>query len=122
MLKISPNKIITIERGDSGSFTTELNIGTPLKPEIYQMSEFDTLYFGVMEPNKPFEQSIIMKKYVANDLNADGTITIAFSPLDTEYLLPGTYYYAIKINSVIEDGVINNVYTVQINRKFIILG
>lgn len=118
MLKVSNNDIITICRGDSGSFDITLNLGTVLNPDIYEMKDGDKLYFGVMEPNMPFEKALIKKVYTIDDVNSDGTVTITLNPTDTVYLLCGVYYYSIKLMSLNIDDV--DVHTIVSKRKFIV--
>ena len=55
-----------------------------------------------MEPNQPWEQAILKKKLDHND-QVDGTISLRFKPSDTMCLLPGLYYYQVKIR-LFEDG------------------
>ena len=97
MFLVSDNNIITMQRGDCGAMTIEINLGDNINPDIYQLTSNDKVYFGVMEPLAPFENSLIKKTYTLLDLNLDDTLTITLDPKDTEYLLPGTYYYEVKL-------------------------
>ena len=87
---------IRISRGDSAIFEYTINQGTNFDPIKYELKEGDELFFGVMEPNQPFEQAIIKKRYTYLD-QLDGCLYIEFKPTDTLCLLPGLYYYQIKI-------------------------
>lgn len=100
MFKISSNGIVTVNRGDSFEFPVTLNIGSALASVVYKLSETDVLYLGIMEPNQPFETAIIRKRFDYKDLDEDGNINIRFWPEDTECLLPGKYYYQIKLKTV----------------------
>jgi len=90
--------IIRINRGDSFQKPLYINCGTFLNPVRYQLQEGDKVYFGVMEPNHYWEQSILRQRYDKDsDKTEDGDIIIKISPEETEYLLPGTYYYQVKL-------------------------
>lgn len=100
MFKISSNGIVTVNRGDSFELPITLNIGTSLKHVEYQLSKEDILYLGVMEPNQPFETALIRKKFTYEDLDEDGNINVRFWPDDTVCVLPGKYYYQVKLQTV----------------------
>lgn len=97
MFNRSPLGIITMNRGDSFSFPLFINCGTDITPVRYVLKSDEILYFGVKEPNQLFENSVIRKRYSSTDLNADGDVVIRFDPRDTVRVLPGKYYYEIKI-------------------------
>lgn len=97
MFNIAYNGIITVNRGDSFRLPMVLNYGTNLEPMNYQMSQNSVVYFAVMEPNQPFEDALIKKKYTMDDVDADGNIVINFRPQDTQCVLPGKYYYQVKL-------------------------
>ena len=98
MFKISENKIITVSRGDSFSLDVFVNLGYGCCPVQYIPKEGDKVYFGLMEPNQPFEFALIRKVFGENDVNPDnGLVHMEFKPEDTEYLLPGLYYYSVKL-------------------------
>lgn len=90
--------IIRINRGDSFSKPLFINCGTFMNPKRYQLQDGDKLYFGVMEPNKLWEQSILRQIYNKDsDMTEDGDVIIKITPEETQYLIPGTYYYQIKL-------------------------
>lgn len=97
MFNIAYNGIITVNRGDSFRLPMVLNYGTNLEPMNYQMSQNSVVYFAVMEPNQPFEDALIRKKYTMDDVDVDGNIVIKFRPQDTQCVLPGKYYYQVKL-------------------------
>lgn len=97
MFNIAYNGIITVNRGDSFRLPMVLNYGTNLEPMNYQMSQNSVVYFAVMEPNQPFEDALIKKKCTMDDVDADGNIVIKFRPQDTQCVLPGKYYYQVKL-------------------------
>lgn len=97
MFSIAFNGIITVTRGDSFSFPLKINFGTSLEPSSYGISKKDKVYMAVMEPNQPFETALIKKVFTPEDMNDDGNIVIRFKPQDTQFVLPGKYYYQIKL-------------------------
>ena len=97
MFNISYNGIITINRGDSFRLPLMLNYGTKMEPLMYRMTPKSFVYFAVMEPNEPFENALIRKKYTIDDVDEDGNIVIKFRPQDTQCVLPGKYYYQVKL-------------------------
>ena len=97
MFNLAYNGIITVNRGDSFTLPLTLNHGTNLEPIQYRMDEQSFVYFGVMEPNEPFENALIRKKYTIDDVDENGNILIRFRPQDTQCVLPGRYYYQVKL-------------------------
>lgn len=111
--------IITLTRGDTYSF--ELNIDDD--GESYQLTGDDTVYFGIMDPNQRFEDALVKKKFTVDDLDPAGNLIIQINPEDTLDLLPGRYFYAVKLlrDHLDEDGTeVYNVETVVDKTKFII--
>ena len=97
MFNVSYNGIITVNRGDSFTAVMALNAGNELNPIEYEMTPDSFVYFAVMEPNQPFEDAILKKKLDIDDMNDNGDIVINFKPQDTQCLLPGRYYYQVKL-------------------------
>ena len=102
MFRISSNGIVTVNRGDSFEFPITLNIGSSIDRAEYVLGEKDVLYLGIMEPNQPFETALIRKKFTHADLDSDNNIIIRFWPEDTVCVLPGKYYYQVKLQTVDE--------------------
>ena len=100
MFTISNNGIVTVNRGDSFELPIVLNYGDPLRHHAYTLQLDDTLYVGIMEPNQPFETAILKKVITYNDVSEDGNIFVRFWPEDTICLLPGKYYYQVKLQTV----------------------
>lgn len=106
MLNINrTNGIISLTRGDSDTFPLFINTGTPLEPVRFDLryNPGSEIYFGVCQPNERFEDAIIRKKYTGADIfnfNSDGDLMVEFVTEDTEYLLPGVYYYEVKLRQV----------------------
>ena len=92
------NNVIVMNRGDSFSFDLTLDDETAENGR-YILKGDDVVYFGLMEPHQPFEVALLRKRYTAEDLDDPeaGNLTIELEPKDTLNLLPGTYYYAIKL-------------------------
>ena len=123
MFNIAKNGIITITRGDSAETSLYINIGTELEPLITKLGDNDKVYLGVMEPNQLFEDAIIKKVYTKDDhKDEDEALTISFDCEDTENLLPGVYYYSIKLYRP-GDGLTtkDRIDTIVPKKKFIIV-
>lgn len=97
MFNLAYNGIITVTRGDTFVLPLTLNGGTNLDPYQYQLDKNSFVYFAVMEPNQPFENALIKKKYSVNDTDEYGDVLIRFRPQDTQCVLPGKYYYQVKL-------------------------
>ncbi len=97
MFNITYNGIITVTRGDSFELPLMLNAGSNMDPLHYQITENSIIYFAVTEPNQPFEHALIKKRYDSSDVDEDGNVVITFRPQDTECVLPGKYYYQVKL-------------------------
>ena len=118
MINISSNNIITITRGDDISFTFEVNKGSNICRDYHEFKDSDYVYVGIMEPNQCFENALIRKKLTINDLLQDGkTMKVSIKGSDTEHLLPGVYYYQIKLFE--SDSA--KVTTIRNKTKFIII-
>ena len=102
MFHISNNGIVTVNRGDSFEFPITLNIGSSIDRTDYVLGQTDVLYLGIMEPNQPFETALIRKKFTHADLDSDNNIVIRFWPEDTVCVLPGKYYYQVKLQTIDE--------------------
>lgn len=99
MFRIDPvSRVITMNRGDSVWFPIYINkIGNMWAPIKDELTEHDTIYFGVMEPNRTFEQAVIKQVYsIYSETDEDGDIIVKLEPKDTVRLKPGKYFYSIK--------------------------
>ena len=116
--------IIKMNRGDTYEFNLTID-DEGSENGKYLLQGNDAVYFGLMEPNSAFEQSIVKKIYTEEDRDKDGNIFITIEPEDTEHLLPGVYYYSVKLEVDHENGKtyesIHKVITVINKTKFIIL-
>ena len=116
--------IIKMNRGDTYEFNLTID-DEGSENGKYILQGNDTVYFGLMEPNSAFEQSLVKKIYTEEDCDKDGNIFITIEPEDTEHLLPGAYYYSVKLEVDHENGEtcenIHKVITVINKTKFIIL-
>ena len=97
MSYVSSTGIVELNRGDSLALNVLVNLGTRIEPHVYKMTDSDCVYFGLMEVNQPFEFALVKKKLTADKQNDAGAVTIELSPDDTLCLLPGKYYYQIKL-------------------------
>lgn len=119
MFDISGNGIITLTRGDSFSLDVFVNLGTKLQPIQYVLQPGDKLYFALMEPNQSFEHALIRKEFTNENLDEDDYVVMDFSSEMTEFLMPGQYYYMIKLVRTIDDKQI--VDTITSKTKFFIV-
>ena len=102
---VKKNNVISMIRGDT--FRFDVTISDDSSPcGVYRLSNQDVLYFGLMEPNKNFEDSVLVKEYPAGitPINEDGSITITLNSEDTWNLFPGKYFYTIKLNRIKKAG------------------
>lgn len=94
----SNSSIITHTRGDTLSVPIFINMGTYTRPVRYSLIPGDILYFSLMEPNQYFENGILKKVYDHTaPKNMFGDTILYLKPEETEFLIPGTYYYEIKL-------------------------
>ena len=82
-------------RGDTFIFPVEIRLGNNLDYTMYNIEDSDEIYFAVMEPNCKWEEALIRKKFYGSSLKLIPQIVL--SPDDTTYVLPGTYYYQLKL-------------------------
>lgn len=128
MFNIQNNRIITIVSGDTIEIPLFINENTDLEPIRYAFGKYDKVYFVIMEPHQEFNCGILRHEYGYEDLNESEDIVIKLTHDDTINLLPGTYYYEIKLlmrETVEEDDeviVLNEwLDTIVPRTKFIIL-
>lgn len=113
--------IITINRGDTYNF--DLTIYDDSTPDgRYILQDDDVLYFGLMDPHQKFENALVKKRFTKDDCDEAGNLNIEIKPEDTLDLMPGVYYYAIKLHRRKNDEVeyIDKVITVINKTKFVI--
>ena len=115
---------IVMHRGDTILLPIQLNIGTAVNPDYYELTEDDCIYFAIMEPNQDWEWASIKKVY---DFNAwrlnNKSCQIYISSEDTESLIEGTYYYQVKLYIKKDPKMLNNesITTIVPKTKFIII-
>ena len=117
------NNIITMNRGDTFSMPLQINTGTKYAPEYYIMTSNDTIYFALEEYNQKFENALIRKVFDINNV-VDGNVLIKLESEETQNLLPGEYYYEIKMKHIAHDDFdLPHEYidTIVPRRKFIII-
>lgn len=119
MINIAKNNIITITAGDYFKVPIFINAGDYTFPLRYILQPDDRLYLSIMEPNQPFEVGVVRKIYTAANLNGAGDPVIELLPSDTEHLLPGLYYYELKL--VINKDGEDLLSTIRPKTKFYIL-
>jgi len=112
--------IITINRGDTYEF--DLTINDDSIGGRYILQDDDVLYFGLMDPHQKFENALVKKRYTKDDCDEMGNLNIVIRAEDTIDLLPGVYYYSIKLHKMknTEEEFIDKVITVVNKTKFVI--
>lgn len=125
MFDVSNNNIITITRGDTATLSMYINIGSELEPLYFPLTDTDAkVYMGIMEPHQPFEKAIV-KKTFDKDHGWDPeqqVLLITIRPEDTERLIPGVYYYSIKLYRPASDILgQDQIDTIIPKRKFVIV-
>ena len=112
--------IITINRGDTYEF--DLTINDDSVGGRYILQDDDVLYFGLMDPHQKFENALVKKRYTKDDCDEMGNLNIVIRAEDTLDLLPGVYYYSIKLHKMknTDEEFIDKVITVINKTKFII--
>ncbi len=118
--RIARNGIITLYAGDYLEAPIFLNVGDTLYPVRYTLKEGEKIYIGIMEPKQDFKHAIVRKMLTIEDLNEDGDAVLKLNTEDTEYLMPGIYYYEIKFVTVKDE--VERIETIVPKTKFIILG
>ena len=109
--------VVVINRGDTYRATVQLTDvdGTP-----YVMNREDRLYFGLMDPHQPFENALIKKRMTYKDCDSHGVVAFGLKAEDTVDLLPGVYYYAVKLHHLERASGTDEVKTVIAKTKFIV--
>ena len=112
--------IIVINRGDTYEF--DLTINDDSLNGRYILQDDDVLYFGLMDPHQKFEDALLRKRYTKDDCDEGGNLNIEIRPEDTIDLLPGVYYYAVKLHRMknTESEFIDKVITVINKTKFVL--
>jgi hypothetical protein len=123
------NNIIVLNRGDTHIF--DLTIEDPNDLDgMYTLQGNDAVYVGVMDPGQRFEDALIKKKYTAANTDTMGNLSIEITPEDTLDLLPGKYFYSVKLHMLHDEldvttgkptgFIVDKVITIINKTKFII--
>ena len=91
---INPN-LERIFRGDSKTLTYTIYSEDNFCKNLYELVEGDELYFALLEPNQCWEEAILKKELTVTP--GSSNIEVQFKPNDTMCLMPGLYYYQIKL-------------------------
>lgn len=94
---MTKNNMIILNRGDTYEFDLTIDDDSAVDGR-YHIQGDDAIYFGIMDPHQPFEMALVKKKFTVDDADTNGNLTIVLEPEDTLDLLPGTYYYSVKIH------------------------
>jgi len=117
------NNIISMDRGDFVRLPIFINANDEELPMRYILRSTDMIYFAIKEPNQPFEQAIVRKILTSDDLNFAGDAELILEESDTKDLVPGVYYYEIKVafGTFSPSGLLTYRYeTIMPERKFIL--
>ena len=115
--------IIKINRGDS--FSTQIFVSKDLV-NSYLLTDNEAVYFALMLPHQPFEEAILVKGFTKEDQDDNGEIELKLLPKETRILIPGVYYYTVKLQrggtlDIIDDfDDPEEVYTIINRTKFIV--
>ena len=103
MFNLSRDGIIRLSRGDSCKMPLFINQGTALYPIRYNLNDIDkqdtVIYLSIMQPNQYFENGCVRKMFSKKSgwtLTDTGDLVIIIEPKDTQFLMPGKYFYEIK--------------------------
>ena len=77
------------------------------------------MFFAIEEPHQRFECAIVRKVYTYLDVNEEGDVVVKLSHDDTNNLLPGEYYYEVKLLKVVNG--VENLDTVITRTKLHLL-
>lgn len=91
------NNIIIMNRGDTYEFNLTIDDDGSADGK-YHLQGDDTIYFGIMDPHQPFEDALVKKCFTVEDTTPNGNLAIVIEPEDTLDLLPGLYYYSVKLH------------------------
>lgn len=106
---------VIMNRGDSTI------IGINYSTDGYSFTTNDKLYFGLMDKHQRFEDALVKKILTFKDVNKHkGVIVLSLTPNDTLDLVPGTYYYSLKLRHIEKENKIDEVVTIVDRAEFII--
>jgi len=121
------NRIIKFNRGDSYEFNIRIPDKSDRTKNYILHEDTDVVYFAIMFPHQSFEHAFLIQGYTLEDQDpATGEITIKLVPKDTRSIMPGVYYYTVKLQIGGTPGIINDfdepdeVRTIIERTKFII--
>lgn len=116
------NNIIIMTRGDTLEFVpTAKALGDYAN---YRLIEDDAIYFGLMDPGQYFEDALIRKRFDKTDFQSLADLLITLESDETLDLLPGKYFYSIKLHlnhqDIESNKYIDKVITLINKTKFIL--
>ena len=122
MLNISRSGNISISRGDTFKVPLFIDCSKDIFNSIrFPMQEGDEIYFYLIEPNTSSRFPLVKQIYHKEDTNDNGDVVIKFVHDDTDWIVPGTYYYEIKVRRKLKKGFEDALVTVATRRKFIVM-
>ena len=99
MYCINDTNCFTLTRGDTFEFPLVINKNNnDIDFELYPLTDADTIYVAILEPNQSFEDAII-RKVITKDSPTDteNHPLLRLSSADTEFLRTGKYFITIKL-------------------------
>lgn len=94
---IEKDHVITINRGDFLEKKLKLTTGKFPHEKLLEIGEHDIIFFGLMDPHQHFEHSLIKKEFDKTDFDEEGLFVLTLESEETLDLVPGTYYYSLKL-------------------------
>lgn len=88
--------LVQMIRGDSVNLYFSIEDSNSLDGK-YRLTDADIVYFGVMLPHQKFENALIKKVLRKENQDEYGDFLLKILPEDTVDMLPGVYYYEIKL-------------------------
>ena len=117
---VGKNQIIKLIVGDTLNLYLFINQNTQVEPIRYVLEQDDVVYFRIMQYWHDFEHPVVEKTYTSSSTtDDDGNLLIHLDSEDTEDLVPGTYFYCIKLVHVENDGDV--VYTIMPSTLFYLM-
>ena len=117
---VGKNQIIKLIVGDTLNLYLFINQNTQVEPIRYVLEQDDVVYFRIMRYWHDFEHPVVEKTYTSSSTtDDDGNLLIHLDSEDTEDLVPGTYFYCIKLVHAENDEDV--VYTIMPSTLFYLM-
>lgn len=122
MLEISLSGNIKINKGDVFKVPLFIDCSDDIFTSIrLPFKEGDEIYFYIIEPNTSLRLPLLKQTYTKDDINENGDIVLNFTEKDTDWIIPGVYYYEIKLKKASNEYFDSELITIVKRRKFIVM-